>query len=64
MVNPGFNLGHRGLISYRFPTVFAFKEHGRPTVEDGQMTFVLHRGPAGWKIRAWTWTGSKPHPAK
>ncbi len=29
------------------------------------MTFVLlGRRNAGWKIRAWTWTGVKPHRAK
>jgi len=47
------------------PTTYVYKEHGKPTEEEGQMTFVLlHRRDAGWKIRAWTWTGVKPHPAK
>jgi hypothetical protein len=46
------------------PTVYTYKEQGRPTAEEGQMTFVLNRGAAGWKIGAWTWSGVKPHPAK
>ena len=46
------------------PTVYSYKDHGKPTQEEGQMTFVLHRGSGGWKIRAWTWTGVKPHAAK
>ena len=46
------------------PTVYSYKDHGKPTQEEGQMAFVLHRGSGGWKIRACTWTGVKPHAAK
>jgi ketosteroid isomerase-like protein len=46
------------------PTVYTYKEHGKPIMEEGQMTYVLHKSAAGWKIRAWTWTGVVPHPAK
>ncbi|NYF89060.1 nuclear transport factor 2 family protein [Tunturiibacter empetritectus] len=46
------------------PTLYLYKEHGKPLAEEGQATFVLHAEPAGWKIRSWTWTGVKPHPAK
>jgi ketosteroid isomerase-like protein len=46
------------------PTVYTYKEHGQPIAEEGQMTFVLHSGPAGWKIASWTWSGVKPHPAR
>lgn len=46
------------------PTVYSYKVHGNPTQEEGQMTFVLLHGTSGWKIRGWTWTGVKPHPAK
>jgi SnoaL-like domain len=46
------------------PTTYRYKEHGRPTVEEGQMTFVLHLEAGGWKISGWTWSGVKPHPAK
>jgi ketosteroid isomerase-like protein len=46
------------------PTVYNYREHGQPTAEEGQMTYVLNKGAAGWKIRAWTWSGVKPHPAK
>ncbi len=46
------------------PTTYLYKDHGKATVEEGQMTFVLHTEAGGWKIRSWTWTGVKPHPAK
>ena len=46
------------------PTVYTYKDHGQPTAEEGEMTFVLHGGKTGWKISAWTWSGVKPHPAK
>ena len=46
------------------PTTYLYKEHGQPTVEEGQMTFVLHAETGGWKIRSWTWSGVKPHAAK
>ena len=46
------------------PTVYHYKEHGKPTQEEGQMTFVLNREGGHWKIRGWTWTGVKPHPAQ
>ncbi len=43
------------------PTTYLYKDHGQPTVEEGQMTFVLHAEAGGWKIRSWTWSGVKPH---
>ena len=46
------------------PVVYSYKEHGAPTQEEAQMTFVLHRTAGRWKVQAWTWTGVKPHPAK
>ena len=48
------------------PTVYVYKDHGKPTVEEGQMTYVLRSGVGGWKIAAWTWTwsGVKPHAPK
>jgi hypothetical protein len=27
------------------------------------MTFVLKKGPTGWLIHGWTWTGPKPQKA-
>jgi ketosteroid isomerase-like protein len=45
------------------PAVYSFKDHGAPMHEPAQMTFALHKGAAGWKITAWTWTGPKPTPA-
>ena len=46
------------------PTTYLYKERGKPTTEEGQMTFVLHSEAGGWKIQSWTWSGLKPHPAK
>jgi ketosteroid isomerase-like protein len=46
------------------PTVYLYKEHGKKLREEGQMTVVLNREAGAWKIRAWTWTGVKPHAAK
>ncbi len=46
------------------PTVYLYKEHGRPLKEEGQITVVLNRESGEWKIRGWTWTGVKPHPAR
>jgi hypothetical protein len=46
------------------PTIYTYKDHGKPTVEEGQMTFVLGVEGGIWKIRGWTWTGVMPHPAK
>lgn len=46
------------------PTVYVYKEHGKPLKEEGQITAVLVRETPGWKIRAWTWSGVKPHAAK
>ena len=46
------------------PTVYVYKEHGKAMTADGRITFVLHREPAAWKIRAWTWAGTVPKPAR
>ncbi len=46
------------------PTTYVYKEKGKPMTEQGQMTFVLHQESAGWKITAWTWTGTKPQAKK
>jgi ketosteroid isomerase-like protein len=46
------------------PTVYYYKEHGKPLQEEGQITVVLHHEPTGWKMQGWTWSGVKPHPAK
>ena len=43
------------------PTKYLYKEHGRPLVEEGQITAVLHKEGGAWKMRGWTWTGVKPH---
>ena len=42
------------------PAVYAFKEHNKAMREAAQMTFVLKKGPGGWLIHGWTWTGPRP----
>jgi Domain of unknown function (DUF4440) len=46
------------------PTVYNYKQNGKPTTEEGQMTFVLHAEAGEWKISSWTWSGVKPHAAR
>jgi hypothetical protein len=46
------------------PTVYLYKEHGQSMQEEGQVTAVLHLEAGAWKMRGWTWSGVKPHPAK
>ncbi len=44
------------------PAVYAFKQRGVAMREAAQMTFALKKGPSGWLIHGWTWTGPKPQP--
>ncbi len=54
-----------GTVAYVIvPTVYTYKEKAKAMAEEGQMTFALKGGKAGWKIAAWTWSGVKPHAAK
>lgn len=41
------------------PSTYSFKEKGVAMREAAQMTFVLKKGPAGWSIQGWTWTGPR-----
>jgi hypothetical protein len=43
------------------PTVYLYKEHGKPLIEEGELTAVLHVEGGTWKIAGWTWSGVKPH---
>jgi hypothetical protein len=45
------------------PAVYAFKQRGVAMREAAQMTFALKKGPDGWLIHGWTWTGPKPEKA-
>jgi len=39
------------------PANYRFKQKGRPVSEIGStLTIVLQKGPAGWRMTAWTWT--------
>jgi ketosteroid isomerase-like protein len=46
------------------PTEYLYKEHGKAMDEKGQITAVLHKEDGAWKMRAWTWSGEKPHGVK
>lgn len=46
------------------PVSYTFKAKGKPMREDAQMTFVLAREAASWKIAGWTWTGPDPRPVQ
>ena len=43
--------------------VYTYKQKGVAMREAAQMTFVLRKQDAGWRISAWTWTGPKPQVA-
>lgn len=52
-----------GSVAYVIvPTVYLYKQHGKPMREEGQVTAVLHLEANGWKMRGWTWSGVPPHP--
>ncbi len=39
------------------PANYRFKQKGKPVSEIGSMlTVALQKGPAGWRMTAWTWT--------
>ena len=46
------------------PATHTFKMKGRMMREVAQLTFILARDPAGWKITSWTWTGPKAKPVR
>jgi hypothetical protein len=46
------------------PAVYTFKQRGVAMRESAQMTFALRKGPGGWLIHGWTWTGPKPQKAQ
>jgi hypothetical protein len=45
------------------PSVYTFKQKGVAMREAAHMTFTLKKGPSGWLIQGWTWTGPKPQKA-
>lgn len=46
------------------PTVYHFKEHGRPMHDTARMALVLRKIGGSWLIVAWTWAGATPRPGK
>ena len=43
--------------------LYRYKAHGVLTDEPAEMVFTLQRGQNGWKITAWCFTGTVPHPS-
>jgi hypothetical protein len=43
--------------------LYRYKAHGVLTDEPAEMVFALERGQDGWKITAWCFTGTVPHPS-
>lgn len=43
------------------PTVYLYKEHGKPLVEEGSLTITLRQEADARKITGWTWSGVRPH---
>jgi len=43
--------------------LYRYKTHGVLTDEPAEMVFALQRGQDGWKITAWCFTGTVPHPS-
>lgn len=41
------------------PSVYDFKQSGAAMRETAHMTFALKKGPTGWLIHGWTWTGPR-----
>jgi len=44
------------------PATHTFKMKGRVMREVAQLTFILAKDTAGWKITSWAWTGPKATP--
>jgi hypothetical protein len=38
-----------------YPATFNCLRQGKPFVDQGLWTLVLHKGDAGWKVSSWTW---------
>jgi len=47
-----------------FDATYSFKQKGVAMHEPAQMTFVMKKVGAAWKIAGWTWTGPDPTPVK
>ena len=46
------------------PATHTFKMKGRAMREAAQLTFILAKDTAGWKITSWTWTGPRAMPVR
>lgn len=46
------------------PATYTFQQKGMKMRERAQLTFVLDKEGAAWKIAAWTWTGPDAKPVR
>ena len=46
------------------PATHSFKLKGRLMREKAQLTFILVKDAAAWKITSWTWTGPRATPVR
>lgn len=46
------------------PATHTFRMKGRMMREKAQLTFILVKDAANWKITSWTWTGPKATPVR
>ena len=46
------------------PTVYRFKQGGKAMSAAGNMTFIMTRTNAGWKIASWTYSAPEPKPER
>lgn len=37
------------------PTIYTYKDHGKPVSEGGLWTLSLRNGASGWRITGWAW---------
>lgn len=44
------------------PTVYSFKQDGKPMAGKGSMTFVMVKSGKDWKISSWSYNGETPKP--
>ncbi|MBN9546303.1 MAG: nuclear transport factor 2 family protein [Alphaproteobacteria bacterium] len=46
------------------PSSYSFQQKGAALRETAQITIVLDKSAAGWKVASWSWAGRDPKPVK
>jgi ketosteroid isomerase-like protein len=46
------------------PSSYSFQQKGAAMREAAQITIVMDKAAAGWKVASWSWAGRAPKPAK